>query len=460
MDTRDELRAPTPSGDLHGSSGRRPASAAVVVAVAVLIGLGVGRFVTAGSPEPEVATTRVAAAADLAGQVSQLERAVAGDPTDLGSLQALGAAYVSRAAETGDASFYGLSRRALERAEALAPGDPETLLARGNLALALHDFDEALELGDRARAQRPDTAAVLGVVVDAQVELGRYDAAAETLQTMLDRKPGLPALSRASYLRELQGDVAGAVTAMQQARSAGTPGSYDLAVVTTLLGDLLYARGQLDEADTAYDDALRAAPGIVSAVHGKARVQAARGDTDGAVSALQQLVDRRPTVDGLTLLAELQRLAGDAAAADETAALVRSVAALQESSGQVVDLEMALFEADQGDAATALRLARAAHAARPDNVFVNDALAWALLRSGDAAAAVPHVDRALRLGTADPLLRYHAAEVFAAAGDEARARSELQAVAATPSFSFCHLRAAGALADRLGVEAPPAWRGP
>ena len=449
--------ASAPSEPVVDDKGRPSASAAVVLVVAVLIGLGVGRFVTAGSPAPEVTTTQVAAADDLAGQVTQLERAVAGDPTDLRSLQALGSAYVSRAAETGDASFYDLSRRALDRAEALAPGDPDTLLARGNLALALHEFDAALELGERALVDRPDTAAVLGVVVDAQVELGRYDEAAVTLQDMLDRKPGLPALSRVSYLRELQGDMAGAITAMQQAREAGTAGSHDTAVVTTLLGDLLHRRSELAEADATYDDALRTAPGLVNALHGKARVQAARGDVAGAAAALGSVVDRQPTVDGLTLLAELQALAGDPAA-EETEALGRAVAQLQQQSGSVVDLEMALFEADRGDAGTAVRLARAAHAARPDNVFVNDALAWALLRSGAASAAVPHVEQALRLGSADPLLRYHAAEVYAAVGDDDRARAELRTVAATPWFSFGHLRSAGELADRLGVEAPPAWR--
>lgn len=449
--------APTePSAE---GSGRWPASTAAVLVVAVLIGLGVGRFVTAGNSAPEVATTRVAAAADLAGQVTQLERAVAADPTDLRSLQGLGAAYVSRAAETGDPSYYSLSGRALDRAEALAPGDPDTLLARGNRALALHEFDDALEMGERARALRPDTASVLGVVVDAQVELGRYEEAATTLQTMLDRKPGLPALSRASYQRELRGDVAGAVTAMQQAQAAAVAGSYDLGVVTTLLGDLLYQRGQLEPADNAYDDALRAVPGMVNALYGKARVQAARGDVEGAAAALQQVNDRQPTVVGLVLLAELQQRGGDTTAAAETADLVRTVAQLQQQSGSVVDLEMALFEADRGDPAQALRYARTARDARPGNVFVEDALGWALLRSGDAAGAVPHTEAALRLGTANPLLRYHAAEVFAAVGDTARAREELQTViAATPWFSFGRMRDAGALADRLGVAAPDAWR--
>ncbi|MDP9020257.1 MAG: hypothetical protein M3N25_05580, partial [Actinomycetota bacterium] len=62
---------------------------------------------------------------------------------------------------------------------------------------------------------------------------------------------------------------------------------------------------------------------------------------------------------------------------------------------------------------------------RPANVYVNDALAWALLSAGDASAAVAPMEEALRLGSADPLVRFHAAEVFFAVGDADRARDEL-----------------------------------
>jgi tetratricopeptide (TPR) repeat protein len=441
-------------------SGRRPGTpTTVVVVVAVLIGLGVGRFLTAGADEPAPpSTVAVAAAPDVAGRIGQLERATASDPTDLASLQALAAAYVDRAAESGDASFYAQAERALARAQELRPDDPDTMLVEGILKLALHEFDDALAVGQRALAQRPDTAAVLGVVVDAQVELGNYDAAGETLQRMLDRRPGLPALARASYLRELSGDLTGAVTAMQQAVAAGSTSAYDEAVVLSLLGDLFFLQGDVDAAAMSYDDALAASPELVDAVLGATRVRAARGDVPGAIASLDELTRTRPTVGGLTLLRELQVYAGDEQAAQDATQVLRSVATLQEAAGQVVDLEMALVEADAGNAAAALRFARAAHAARPDNVFVNDALAWALLADGQARAAVPHVEQALRLGTADPLLRYHAAEVFAAAGDLDRARTELAAVLeVTPWFSFGHLRAAADLAGRLGVPAPPQW---
>jgi Flp pilus assembly protein TadD len=123
----------------------------------------------------------------------------------------------------------------------------------------------------------------------------------------------------------------------------------------------------------------------------------------------------------------------------------------------VTDLEMAIFEADHATdastAATAVERARRAYEARPGNVFVNDALAWSLFRSGDVAGALPFVDRALRLGTPDALLHYHAAVIADAAGQTDRARTEIRlALERNPWFSFRYHGDAVERAQRLGVD--------
>ena len=63
------------------------------------------------------------------------------------------------------------------------------------------------------------------MLVDANIELGRYDDAAADLQKLLDRKPGVAALSRVSYLRELHGDVDGALSALRDAQNAASGAS-------------------------------------------------------------------------------------------------------------------------------------------------------------------------------------------------------------------------------------------
>lgn len=427
-----------------------------VVAAIVLTVVAV-RFVTADAPSTAPVS---ATASTLSEQLAELEDRVARAPEDLASWQALGVLYVRRANESGDPTFYALAERALDQADAVSPDDPLTLVARGNLALALHDFDLARELGQQAHAELPRSGDALAVLIDAEVELGHYDAAVARAEQLLELRPDVAALSRVSYLRELHGDVSGAVSAMNSARAAAVGASaFDQATVAALVGDLLLDVGDTAGAQEAYTSALELSPGIVPAEVGLARVEAAAGDPNAAIERLQLVVLGQPRPDALTLLADLHRFVGDDDAAADADELVRTVARLQEAAGQAVDLEMALFEADRGDdPQRALTLAETAHQARPDNVFAADALGWALHRADRSDEAVEHVEHALRLGTEDPVLRYHAAAVYAAAGRHDDARAHLEAVAgANPWFSVAHLDDAGMLADQLGVTPPDAW---
>ena len=77
----------------------------------------------------------------------------------------------------------------------------------------------------------PDNPDALAVMVDANVELGRYDDASATLQELLDRHPGLPAYARLSYVRELHGDTSGALRAMREADTAANGVAFDRATV-------------------------------------------------------------------------------------------------------------------------------------------------------------------------------------------------------------------------------------
>jgi tetratricopeptide (TPR) repeat protein len=114
-----------------------------------------------------------------------------------------------------------------------------------------------------------------------------------------------------------------------------------------------------------------------------------------------------------------------------------------------VDLDLALFEADHGDPARALAFATAAHAATP-TVRAADAAAWALHRLGRDDDASPYVVEALRLGSRDPLLRYHAGAIEAALGDTVAARRDLElALATDPGFSATGAAEARRLLDTL-----------
>ena len=419
-------------------------------AVAVVLGLAVGRFV--GTQPAADADPAVDLVASLATAISQAQAIVAQRPQDVAALQALGVTATRGAALTGDASQYALAEDAFDRADALTLDHPHTLIGRANLQLSLHEFAAAEDLALRAVAALPGNPAALAALVDAQVELGDYEAAAVTLQALLDREPALPALARTSYLRQLTGDVDGAILALRQAQAAGADQPVDVASIAALRGEVALEAGDLAGARGAFERAESLTAGLLSVAVGRAQVLAAEGDLAAARALLQPVVDRAPTPPTATLLGDLAAAAGDDAAAADAYALVRASLALQADAGQVVDLEAALFEADHGDPAAAVSAAQAAYEARPDNVFAQAALAWALHADGRTEQAASFARDALRLGTADRALRFRMATVLAAAGDEGAARAALQPVVESGApWPVAYRDAGAALAAELGL---------
>ncbi len=421
------------------------------------MGAALGRFalVGGGSPSPPVPTPRTAPGASAA--VADLQARLGVTPDDPALLARLGEAYLVRARETADPSYFTKAAQALGRSDTLAPDRTDTLTGLGLLALGRHDFSAALDLGRRAHQLDPASPQPLGVVVDADVELGRYADAADAAQEMLDRRPSLASLSRASYLREIHGDIPGAITAMTQAAIAGAgSGASDVAYVETLLGDLHLGAGALPEAEGAYRRALDTADAPAAEV-GLARVAVARGDLAGAAVRLDAVTARLPQPAWLALLGDVHAALGRPADAGAQYDLVRSVEALNQANGVAVDLELARFEADHArdpgaDPAVAVALAQAALAARP-TVFAEDTLGWALRQAGRPGEALPHAQAAVRLGTADALLWYHLAATESDAGrlDDARAHLA-RAFAINPYLTLRDRPAARDLAARLGLS--------
>ncbi len=147
-------------------------------------------------------------------------------------------------------------------------------------------------------------------MVDALVELGRYDEAERTLQRLADLKPTLSVYARVAYLRELRGDLGGAASALALAAAAGGPSSENVAAIEVLRGDLALVRGRPASARRAYTMALALAPGYAPAQAGRARLAAFRGDLRGAVARWRKVVARLPLPEYAIALGEAELAAG------------------------------------------------------------------------------------------------------------------------------------------------------
>lgn len=429
---------------------RRTLSGVAVVGLAAgLLAIG-----TAAGAPPDVAPAPPPAAGRTApGQsVEQLQRDLERLPGSYPAWSALGLAYVEQARVTADPTLYARAEGAFAESLALRPQDNDAALAgQASLAAARHDFDEALALTDRALAINAYSPTTWAVRSDALTELGRYDEARQAVQRLLDLSPdGVGGLTRASYALELRGDVAGARAALEQAAQAATRPA-EVAFAQQYLGELAWNGGDLPAARAAYETGLAADPTSLALLAGRADVLAAEGDTEAAAADLREVVERLPAPEHLVALGELLEATGEQQEAQEQYAVVRATQQLYAASGQDVDTELALFEADHGDPATAVDLAARAHRARPDSVHVQDAYAWALHAAGRSAEALPVARASARLGLRSPALAYHLGAIEAAAGDPAAARQGLRrALDLNPRFSPLHAPRAAALLDRLG----------
>jgi tetratricopeptide (TPR) repeat protein len=339
--------------------------------------------------------------------------------------------YVQKAAATGDPSYYARAEDALRS----APRNAAVLTALGTLSLARHDFRAGLDYGRAAHQVAPAVVKPLGVIVDAQVELGRYGAASRTLQQMVTAKPTVSSYSRVSYFRELHGDLRGAVRAMRLAVSAAGSAGGDGANVQSLLGGLEFARGRLAAAAAAYRQVLYRLPGYPAAAAGLAEVEAARGRHGAAIRRLRGVVNRVPLPQYSLALAELELAAGRRARARADLALAAATMRRFRSNGENIDTELALFEADHGSPRRAVALGRSAWRRAP-SVRAAHALGWALTRAGRPHEGLAWARRALKLGSRDPVFLYHAGIAALRAGDSPSARRWLRAaLSQNPRFS-------------------------
>lgn len=368
-------------------------------------------------------------------QIETAQELIKKAPESLVGYNALAAAFMQKARETGDFGYNARAEEAIKRSDEVAPDNQGANRLRAYLLLTYHSFSEAREAARRAVAQNPRDYEAYGALVDANVELGQYDEAKAALQTMLDVRPYTASYARASYLRSLYGDNAGAIEAMRLAVASADPGNPEsLAWCLVHLGDELMNAGKLSEAEHEYDRALHYFPDYPLALNAKARARNSAGDTEAAIKLYQKSLDRVPLPDAAIALGDIYSKQGKTIEAKRQYDLVEFVERAGASAG-TYSRQLALFWADHDmKLDEALDIARRERNLRAD-IYTSDALAWCLYKKGQFAEAKTAIDEALRLGTRDARLLYHAGMIYKALDDRETAAKYLkEALAINPSF--------------------------
>jgi tetratricopeptide (TPR) repeat protein len=356
-------------------------------------------------------------------------------PSSSDGYNLLCAAYIQKARETGDFGFNVRAESALNRSFEIEPDNYEAIKLRASLLLAYHRFGEALEEGRRAQRLRPNDATVYGILTDALVELGDYDQALEALQKMLSLRPDTSSYARLSYLRALFGNTHGAIEAMRAAVvSADSRDLESIAWCRVHLGDELMNAGEVAEAEREYDLALQAFPEYHLALAAKARARIAASDFDSAIEFYKRAQQRVPLPDIVIALGELYSKLGRQQEAKRQYDLLEFI---EKASSKTYSRQLVLFWANHDRKLDeALAMARSERASRSD-IYTCDALAWCLFKKGRLSQAKTSIGEAMRLGTRDPLIHYHAGMIYAATGDRQNAVKHLKlALEINPFFDL------------------------
>ena len=396
-------------------------------------------FATPGTKSGTPAEQRIAAARE----------AIDLHPKRVDGWNDLALALARRARETSDPKFYQEAWAATERALEVEPNHLEARKLQVWILLGQHEFPRAVEAAEQINKQTPDDVLVYGFLVDGYTELGRYAEAEKAAQWMLDIRPGnVPALTRASHLRELFGDHEGAVELMDTSyRRTADAEVEDRAWILTQIAHLSLLTCRTDAAERLLNEALTLFPDYHYALAQLAEVRQQQGRLADAVTLRTRHVEVAPHPENRFELGAALERAGRGSEARAVWSTFETAARAEMQKWDSANIELIYYYADHADRqAEALTLARK-EAARRQDVRTLEALAWSLQQNGQSSAARKEIDKVLAVGVTQPVTFYRAAAIAASQGDAGRAREY-----ATRSVGMCGTSSVAAEARQLMTE--------
>jgi tetratricopeptide (TPR) repeat protein len=382
-------------------------------------------------------------------QVQILQDHVKKAPNAYAGYDELGSAFLQRARETGDITYYDLAEQTLKKALALAPEDfraADPLVHMALVYMGEHRFSDALAYAQKAIGTGSGNLAAFAIEGDAYIDMGDYDEAATAYNTVrgLGQAISSPLTlaymsdSRMAYLCYLRGDSAESIRLMKSAIGAALQTKVpreNLAWLYFELGERYFQTGELGNADLAYHSGITADPNHYRSIAGLAKVRAAQGKFEESIQLYQRSIAIIPFPVYVAERGDIYKKVGRANDAQQQYDLVEYIGHLSKLNRVLANRELALFYADQGiKLPEALELARKELEVRHD-IYTWDALAWVLYRNGRFQDAAEAINKALGLHTSDSLLLFHAGMIYHSLAQDYQAAGFLtRALKTNPHF--------------------------
>ena len=317
----------------------------------------------------------------------------------------------------------------------------ETRRLLAAVLLSQHRFGEAIAEAEKLKAADPRDPWNYGVIGDGYMELGEYDRAFAAFDRMGRMAPGPAVYARTSYALEIKGDLDGALEYMRMAADGTSPNDPESqAWHYVQLGDLLVQKGRLPSARLEYERAMSTFPEHPMAILGLARLKILGGDLRAARLILQQELARSATPDLAILVGDLSERLGDREGAAPYFRMAEQIErAAWDNGPRQPQLLARLFVDHDRHITEAVALAEEGIRLRRD-IFTCDVLAAAYLKAGRTEEARKYSDQAVRTGTRDARILWHAAEIRMAEGDRSGARELLARIPAAEAITDLHAR--------------------
>lgn len=366
---------------------------------------------------------------------SSLIQSLRKNPSDAKSSLALAAIFIQEARVTGNYVYY--DKAAMRNVNNVLRSDTanfDALTFKALIYLSQHHFADGLAVAEQAKEINPYNAFIYGLVVDGNVEMGNYDSAVANSDKMVSIRPDLRSYSRISYLREIYGDYPGAIEAMRMALAAGAPGDEGTEWTRIQLGHLYENTGDLVSAKMHYTIALNERPGYAYALAGLARIALSEKDYATAISYYEKADSAVTDYSVKEELVEAYKLSGQKEKADAMAnAVIESMSKDAQSGrndeniGHYADRELAYAYLKTNNYDKALEHALLEYNRRPENIDVNETVAWAYYCKGEYVKALPYLKVALKTNSRNPTLLCRAGLIYEKLGEKSLAKNNLQA---------------------------------
>ncbi len=346
-------------------------------------------------------------------KVSELRTKIAAEPVNVKPRLQLATIYIAEARITGEHPYYYPAiHKVLDGVLGIEQNNFDGLVLKSSVLMSQHRFKEALDLATKAKTINENEAYVYGILVDANVELGNYEAAIESSDKMQALKPSLESYSRASYLREIYGDYNGSIKAMELAVEAGLPGSEPQCWSMKTLGQLYINSGQTEKAEKIFRNILAIRPSYAFAIAGLAEVEEKKNNLDTALALLNQATAIMPEFSFYEKMADIYQMKGENEKAQSTFTNVKKMLQEDEKSGHLVHLEMAKLLIKMNELEEAKQHLAKEYEARPKNIQINEELAWLAYKEKNIPESKKYLKVATRTGSKDPQLLSRAKTIF------------------------------------------------